>query len=96
MIHYQEIINRFKMEYIKEDKRVIRAKRMFKFKREILPALDAYNVKEYSNGTMYKFRDDNYGYIDFYPMANRLLIHEEQRWVSGADKWIIKNIFGEE
>lgn len=78
-----------------ENRSATRSTRMIIFKREILPALDPYDVRSFNRGTMFKINDDRYGVIDIYPMADRLLILGERRWVSNARKWIIKNIFRE-
>lgn len=83
----------FKMEKVKQDSKVARLKRMVRFKREVLPALDAYGVKAFNSSTMFKFFDDRWGEIDVYPMADKLLVIEDHEWVRGARKWIIKNIF---
>lgn len=79
-----------------EDKKAERAKRMLKFKREILPALEGYDVESLNNGTMFKFYDQKYGYIDFYPMADKLMINNGAKWIKDAARWIIKNVFWED
>lgn len=83
----------FKMEKVKQDSKAARLKRMVRFKREILPSLDAYDVRACNHATMFKFFDDRWGEIDVYPMADKLLVIEDHEWVRGARKWIIKNIF---
>lgn len=83
----------FKMEKVKQDSKAARLKRMVRFKREILPSLDAYDVRACNHATMFKFFDDRWGEIDVYPMADKLFVIEDHEWVRGARKWIIKNIF---
>lgn len=83
----------FKMEKVKQDSKAARLKRMVRFRREILPSLDAYGVRAFNRSTMFKFVDDRWGEIDVYPMADKLLVIEDHEWVRGARKWIIKNIF---
>lgn len=83
----------FKMEKVKQDSKAARLKRMVRFKREILPSLDAYDVRACNHATMFKFFDERWGEIDVYPMSDKLLVIEDHEWVRGARKWIIKNIF---
>jgi hypothetical protein len=89
----QRVETMFKMEKVKQDSKAERLKRMVRFKREILPSLDAYDVRACNHATMFKFFDDRWGEIDVYPMADKLLVIEDHEWVRGARKWIIKNIF---
>lgn len=89
----QRIEKRFKMEKVKQDSKAARLKRMVRFKREILPSLDAYDVRACNHATMFKFFDERWGEIDVYPMSDKLLVIEDHEWVRGARKWIIKNIF---
>ena len=89
----QRIETVFKMEKVKQDSKAERLKRMVRFKREILPSLDAYDVRAFNRSTMFKFFDERWGEIDVYPMADKLLVIEDHEWVRGARKWIIKNIF---
>lgn len=89
----QRIETVFKMEKVKQDSKAARLKRMVRFKREILPSLDAYDVRACNHATMFKFFDDRWGEIDVYPMSDKLLVIEDHEWVRGARKWIIKNIF---
>nr|DAU85519.1 MAG TPA: hypothetical protein [Crassvirales sp.] len=92
----ETIEKRFKMEKVKQDSKAARLKRMVRFKREILPSLDAYDVRACNHATMFKFFDERWGEIDVYPMADKLLVIEDHEWVRGARKWIIKNIFLEQ
>jgi hypothetical protein len=89
----QRIETVFKMEKVKQDSKAARLKRMVRFKREILPSLDAYDVRACNHATMFKFFDERWGEIDVYPMSDKLLVIEDHEWVRGARKWIIKNIF---
>lgn len=89
----ETIEKRFKMEKVKQDSKAARLKRMVRFRREILPSLDAYDVRACNHATMFKFVDERWGEIDVYPMADKLLVIEDHEWVRGARKWIIKNIF---
>ena len=89
----QRIEKVFKMEKVKQDSKAARLKRMVRFKREILPSLDAYDVRACNHATMFKFFDERWGEIDVYPMSDKLLVIEDHEWVRGARKWIIKNIF---
>lgn len=89
----QRIETVFKMEKVKQDSKAARLKRMVRFRREILPSLDAYDVRACNHATMFKFFDERWGEIDVYPMSDKLLVIEDHEWVRGARKWIIKNIF---
>ena len=89
----QRIETMFKMEKVKQDSKAARLKRMVRFKREILPSLDAYDVRACNHATMFKFFDERWGEIDVYPMSDKLLVIEDHEWVRGARKWINKNIF---
>lgn len=89
----QRIETVFKMEKVKQDSKAARLKRMVRFKREMLPSLDAYDVRACNHATMFKFFDERWGEIDVYPMSDKLLVIEDHEWVRGARKWIIKNIF---
>lgn len=89
----ETIEKRFKMEKVKQDSKAARLKRMVRFRREILPSLDAYGVRAFNRSTMFKFVDERWGEIDVYPMADKLFVIEDHEWVRGARKWIIKNIF---
>lgn len=89
----ETIEKRFKMEKVKQDSKAARLKRMVRFRREILPSLDAYDVRACNHATMFKFFDERWGEIDVYPMSDKLLVIEDHEWVRGARKWIIKNIF---
>ena len=89
----QRIETVFKMEKVKQDSKAARLKRMVRFKREILPSLDAYDVRACNHATMFKFFDERWGEIDVYPMSDKLLVIEGHECVRGARKWIIKNIF---
>lgn len=51
----------FKMEKVKQDSKAARLKRMVRFRREILPSLDAYGVRAFNRSTMFKFVDDRWG-----------------------------------
>ena len=47
----QRIETVFKMEKVKQDSKAARLKRMVRFKREILPSLDAYGVRAFNRST---------------------------------------------
>lgn len=76
----QRIETVFKMEKVKQDSKAARLKRMVRFKREILPSLDAYDVRACNHATMFKFFDERWGEIDVYPMSDKLLVIEDHEW----------------
>ena len=57
----QRIETVFKMEKVKQDSKAARLKRMVRFKREILPSLDAYDVRACNHATMCKFFYERWG-----------------------------------
>lgn len=71
-----------------------RDERLEQFKKTILPQLDAYEVNNPAYGT-YTINVPEFGVIGIFPKSDRLLIQKENKWLNGAEKWIIKNIFKE-
>lgn len=55
----------------------------------------SYIVTEVDEGTKVTISGiilNNYGVIDFYPKANRILIRKSNKWISQGLKWIINNL----
>lgn len=70
----------------------LREKRSEKFEEDWLPLLELrYPLTESS----YKYTIDtqDFGKIDFFPKANKILIRKEDRWIKPGLKWIIENLF---
>ena len=68
--------------------------RLKRFEETILPQLEAYNVTNPTYGK-YTIQTPEYGFIDIFPKSNRLLIRKSNKWINGAEKWIIRNVFKE-
>lgn len=72
----------------------MRNQRLKWFEKTILPQLDGYDVFNPAYGK-YTIFCPEYGFIDIFPKSDNLLVRKENKWISGAEKWIIKNIFKE-
>lgn len=44
------------------------------------------------DGTKFTFQATEYGTIDFFPKANKVLIRKENKWIWPGLNWIINNI----
>lgn len=71
-----------------------RDNRLKRFEETILPQLEGYNVTNPTYGK-YTIQTPEHGFIDIFPKANKLLIRKSNKWLNGAEKWIIRNIFKE-
>jgi hypothetical protein len=49
-----------------------------------------YDVKE--DNHKYTITTQDYGVLDYFPKANKLLIRKENKWVKPGLKWIINNL----
>lgn len=71
--------------------KALREKRSEKFE-EYLPVISLrYTVKERTNGS-YTIETQDYGVIDYFPKANKLLIRKDNSWKKPGLKWIINNL----
>lgn len=68
--------------------------RLKRFEETILPQLEAYDVTNPAEGK-YTIFTPEYGFVDIFPKANKLLIRKSNKWLNGAEKWIIRNVFNE-
>jgi hypothetical protein len=71
----------------------LREGRLENFKQSYLPLLlkKDYEVAEYNN----KYTIDTYsefGVLDFFPKANKILIRKDNKWIKPGLQWIIKNL----
>lgn len=82
------------LEDIKAYQRSGRSYRLSNFIKTVLPALDDYNVTNPSYGK-YTIITMEFGVIDIFPMADKLLLRRVNRWYSNAKDFIIRNIFKE-
>jgi len=76
--------------------RSLREKRCEVFEFEWLGRLEEYvDVEKRENGS-YSFYTDDFGMIDYYPKANKLLIRKENKWGKPGLRWIVINVIGTE
>ena len=52
-----------------------------------------YNI--ISQDYKYTITTEDYGILDYFPKANKLLIRKENKWIKPGLKWIINNLFNE-
>lgn len=72
--------------------KIIREERIERFRDKWYSRLkDKYDVEEVSY-EQYRFKDEKFGVMDFYPKANKVHIHKENKWKDMGLKWIIKNL----
>ena len=50
-----------------------------------------YNI--ISQDHKYTITTEDYGILDYFPKANKLLIRKENKWIKPGLKWIINNLF---
>ena len=70
-----------------------RAVRLEEFEEKWLPILQS-KCKVHRDGLTgrYTFELNDFGVIDFYPKANRLLIRQLNKWQSNGLNWLIKQL----
>lgn len=73
--------------------KVLRCERKEVFEEKWLPKLKkvVFSVAYRKNGS-YTFQHPKYGFIDYFPKANKLLIRRKNKWIKPGLKWIVKNI----
>lgn len=72
--------------------KALRETRSEKFLEDYLPVLKMrFVIEERSNGS-YSINTQDFGIIDYFPKANKLLIRKENRWIKPGLKWIINNL----
>ena len=59
------------------------------------PLQQVYPVHERPNGS-YMIVTDEYGKIDYFPKANKLLVRKLNKWKKPGLRWIIKNLLKNE
>lgn len=96
-------IEQLKKEYREEENdlkalglmnKILREERVQKFTSKYLGTINESEkviyVKEYNNKFEINFYD--FGVIDFYPKANKVLIRRTNKWIKPGLKWIISKI----
>ena len=78
----------------REYQRKIRENKYDKFCLKTLPKLQECDKVIHIERSVDKFTitTTNFGIIDIFPKANRLLVRKDNRWHSGAVRWIINNL----
>ena len=79
---------------IKDSRQQHRDNRLKRFEETILPQLEGYGVTNPTYGK-YTIHTPEYGFIDIFPKSNKLLIRKNNKWLNGAEKWVIRNVFKE-
>lgn len=71
--------------------KALREKRSEKFIEDWLPLFrERYNIIE--NNNKYTIHTQDFGTIDYFPKANKLLLRAENKWVKPGLKWLIENL----
>lgn len=72
--------------------KVIREERNERFLENYLPALKAkYEVYPRENGS-YTIDETEFGVVDYFPKANKILIRKNNKWIDAGMKWMKKNL----
>ena len=72
--------------------KALREARSEKFLEDYLSVLKLRFVIEERNNGSYSINTQNFGIIDYFPKANKLLIRKENKWIKPGLKWIINNL----
>ena len=71
--------------------KALRESRSERFVEDWLPLLSKrYNVVE--NNHKYTITTQDYGIVDYFPKANKILIRKDNNWIKPGLKWIITNL----
>lgn len=74
-------------------KKVLREERNERFEDKYLEQIKSkYEVYGDANSGKYTIDDTEFGVIDFFPKANKILIRKENKWMTGGLKWIKENL----
>lgn len=77
--------------------KAMREERMERFQEHFVPRLKEklgdkfWQTDQYSYGFYWKIGECEYTFT-FYPKANRLLLHQSNKWIKPGLGWIVKNI----
>lgn len=77
-------------EIFKELNKDIRDKRMNRFELDVIPSFInfGYSFESSNDGTKYTTTHPEFGIIDIYPKANKLLIRKQNKWIKPAVNWM--------
>lgn len=72
--------------------KALREKRSEKFIEDYLPLLEMrFPLEQRTNGS-YSISTQDFGVIDYFPKANKLLIRKDNKWIKPGLKWILNNL----
>lgn len=72
--------------------KALREKRSERFEDDWLPVLkQRYPIEERNNGS-FTITTQEFGLIDYFPKANKLLIRKENNWIKPGLRWIVTNL----
>jgi len=72
--------------------KALRESRSEKFIEDYLPLLDkTYPIELRTNGS-YTITSEKYGFIDYFPKVNKLLIRKTNKWIKPGITWILNNL----
>lgn len=72
--------------------KALREKRSERFKEDWLPLLNTmYSIEE--QNFKYTIITQDFGTLDYFPKANKLLIRRDNKWIKPGLRWIINNLF---
>lgn len=77
--------------------KALREERMERFQERFVTRLKEklgdqfWQIDQYSYGFYWKIGERDYTFT-FYPKANRLLIHQANKWIKPGLQWIVKNV----
>lgn len=78
-------------------KKAIRQQRLERFE-DYIPKLEAREIKVYEfDGAKHTLdtQTDEFGIVDFFPKANKVLIRKKNKWEEHGLKWLVKNLLNE-
>lgn len=75
--------------------KALREARSERFLEDWLPLLsERYSINESSQGK-YSITTEDYGVIDYFPKANKILIRVENTWKKPGLRWLVKNLLND-
>ena len=67
-----------------------RAERFEKYKDKLINS--GYNLTEFGAQGKFTIEPTEFGVVDYYPRANRVLIRKKNKWITGGLRWLISNL----
>ena len=76
--------------------KVLREERLERFENYIDKLLRAgFDVTEIAGQGKFTIKPTDFGTIDYFPKANKVLIRKDNQWIKGGLRWLIKNLLTE-